>query len=569
MSKNIYQFLYLVGIAILAFSSCDLSFLNGNRSYQYSLVDGDEISNIPDDEFFNVNIKSAYYTGDSNTFDPLDFVKPYAMDEGPGTDCKISINEESATEDLYCILEVAEGDLWFHEINLQYNVPPGMCPYLAFLPHWHYNQAVGLGPRYVAQYETRRTDQDGNPLIEYIGCSIKPVTQEGIEAHCIGGSYSERSTCEDNGGTWIDEQPSLSLCPPNSQEGYAKEDSNKVCQYIRKEDDQEINCCLGEYELYKDGKKEGDYKWDGDIKNCIGGLARINWDTFDKDGFPAVLIEQAGNKGLKKDYTLYPLYDKIDQSFRSSFPTANYFSGMKDKEWEAKDEPPFYSAQIDGAQKGGKPFVTWACLDQNKEVLHTIRFIIQEWNTKEEFTSFKESEGSRGDPDIGGLTGREGSECDYYENNTLSFGACNDLNDADDFVSLSRICLSLCSRNDTPCKIDCTTVKDKCDDDCSDTKTTCDTDCTTTETQCNSDCEDPDGACKTGCGSDNACVIACDDSNGTCKTACTAAKTTCDTGCTDTEDKCETGCSDTETVCKNECEDTCDTKCTYPSIKYN
>ena len=56
----------------------------------------------------------------------------YAMDDGPGTDCKISVNEESGTEDLYCMLDVMEGDLWYHEIELEYNVPPGMCSYLAF-----------------------------------------------------------------------------------------------------------------------------------------------------------------------------------------------------------------------------------------------------------------------------------------------------------------------------------------------------------------------------------------------------------------------------------------------------
>ena len=116
-----------------------------NRSKQYSIVSPeDEISNIPTDDFFFINIKSAYYTGKQGSFDPLDFML-YAMDEGPGTDCKISVNEESATEDLYCMLEVSEGDLWYHEITLKYNVPPGMCSYLAFMPHWHYNQPTGPG----------------------------------------------------------------------------------------------------------------------------------------------------------------------------------------------------------------------------------------------------------------------------------------------------------------------------------------------------------------------------------------------------------------------------------------
>ena len=79
---------------------------------------------------------------------------------------------------------------------------------------------------------------------------------------------------------------------------------------------------------------------------------------------------------------------------------------------------------------GGHPFITWACLDNAKEVKHRINLLIREWNTQEEFSSFKESEGSRGDPDTGGL---EGSECDYYEKSNAIFGSCNDLRDADDF----------------------------------------------------------------------------------------------------------------------------------------
>ena len=134
---------------ISAFSSCDLSMFANNRSRQYSIVSPeDEISNIPTGDFFFITLKSAYYTGGQGSFDPLDFLL-YAMDDGPGTQCKISVEEESSTEDLFCMLDVMEGDLWYHEINLEYNFPPEMCAYAGFYPHWHYNQAVGNGPLFV------------------------------------------------------------------------------------------------------------------------------------------------------------------------------------------------------------------------------------------------------------------------------------------------------------------------------------------------------------------------------------------------------------------------------------
>ena len=43
-------------------------------------------------------------------------------------------------------MDVMEGDLFFHQIVLEYNVPEGMCDYLSFDVPWHFNQRVGLGP---------------------------------------------------------------------------------------------------------------------------------------------------------------------------------------------------------------------------------------------------------------------------------------------------------------------------------------------------------------------------------------------------------------------------------------
>ena len=74
-------------------------------------------------------------------------------------------------------------------------------------------------------------------------------------------------------------------------------------------------------------------------------------------------------------------------------------------------------------------------MDSAHEVMHRIHLIIREWNSQEEFLNFRESEGSRGDPDVGGV---EGSDCDYYSQNetgnTIQFGDCNDAFDADDWA---------------------------------------------------------------------------------------------------------------------------------------
>ena len=461
MKQSLFKVFFVVGILLLAFSNCDFSL---NRSRQYSIVSPDELSQIPADDFFYINIKSAFYTGEG--FDPLDFVF-YAREEGPGADCKVRFTEEnSSTEDLFCMLEVSEGDLYLHDINIEYNVPPGMCHYLSFRPHWHYNQKTGVGPKYVAQYKTRRRDENGSIILNYIGCKVKPE-DETTPGSCSNSNCSSEEACknsdhdcndgEDQAGQWTSES-AISICPKNQQIGYNNEEHSQVCQYKRKIGDKDTNCCLGKYDLYEDGGlKEEEQPWggDGSIKECIGGLARLNWNAFDDNGFPIPLVAPSGSSGVRETYELPNLLSK--NKTRHSFPTANFYDKI------GEDDEPTFPPEYRNRSKltefypKSYPYITWSCLDQNYEVRHQIHLIIREWNTQEEFLNFKESNGSSGDPDTGG---DEGNGCDYYtaNNNARYFGKCNDLYDLDDQDK------GRCSNPKCQNKRDCENTEHDCND---------------------------------------------------------------------------------------------------------
>ena len=499
---------------IVFFSTCDLAFLNGNRSYQYSLVDGDgniEIPHIPDDEYFYVTIKSAYYTGESSGFNPLDFIIPYAMDDGPGTDCKISVNEESSTEDLYCILDVMEGDLWYHKINLKYNLPEGMCDYLGFLPHWHYNQVVGEGPAFVEQIPGEEGAPETYRGCARLGAEKREVTDENIETfdafrcesrsrdkttdgawndwgkwsdgpsgyHCgrdpkIGDTYRSPRDPETHKtkpkveGCWkgnatdeiqyeYEDQTTNTVTVEEDENDASREyrcsynlqdcsdttyqNEKRVCPYNRSHEERSglSDCCLGKYTLInRETQAEEEKEWGNEIKNCLGGLARLNWPEkgFDDNGYPVNIVE-SGIEGVNKEYTLDPLIETTKN--RYSLPTANFFKAIEDE--KTAEPPAFYNSPPDPtpenpARVRGHPFLTWSCFDPAREVKHRIHLLIREWNTKEEFTRFKESEGGSGDPDI---SGAEGSECEYYEKDKAIFGDCNDLYDSDDTIKYPEI----------------------------------------------------------------------------------------------------------------------------------
>ena len=189
-AMGFFSSLIIIGVGLI-FSSCDaLKGFGIGTSAQYSLVPTEGLTTdaIPQEDFFYVNLSASYYYGEGH--DSLDAII-YAMDEGPGTDCKISVNEDS-TEDLYCILDVMEGDLFFHKIVLEYNVPPEMCAYSGFLVPYHLNQEVVEGPKHVYSCEFI-TEIEVNDEGE------REVTTETKICADSCSSYDNRGFCDHEG----------------------------------------------------------------------------------------------------------------------------------------------------------------------------------------------------------------------------------------------------------------------------------------------------------------------------------------------------------------------------------
>jgi len=423
MMNKIIFCLFLVCV----FNSCDVINIFGNRSINgYSLITLNQES-IPNESFFYVNLYGHYYTREG--YDSLD-VLLYAMDEGPGVDCKISVDQESS-EDLYCLMDAMEGDMYFHEVHLEYNVPPGMCDYLTFSIPWHFNQEIGQGPSTVYQCDNFVVGQsdEGSPETE--------------TRYCLSGCK------EDNR-------------PPSSEEGAAdvtyitgctdgeaaRESIEEFCGVLNREEGGLSNCCLGEYNVVSPANEvlqEGE--WGGNFQNCIGGLAKTNW-TYFIDDYPVSSIENVLSSGYSNTYgipaiiNVYGGNKNNNLSFAPSFINANYWTDVSNKNFlESRPEiftaPQSFPAHtklrpIEARRQHGYPYFTWACLDKAREVKHRIHLLIRDWNTQEEFTRFKETEGSRGDADV---EGEEGSFCKYYEakESGLFDSNCNDLLDLDDW----------------------------------------------------------------------------------------------------------------------------------------
>ncbi len=425
------KWLFLSGLFLFFLVNCNPLKIFGVGSDEISSlipIDGLNTSHIPNETFFYINIKDTYYVGEG--YDPLQTLI-YAMDFGPGTDCKIQKPEdpeEGNTEDLYCIMDIMEGDLWFHEIVLEYNVPPEMCDYLGIDVPWHFNQRVGNGPPVV--YECSDyvvgADDEGNPETE--------------TRYCLEGC--NRSTRNVGEG---DETITITT----SCEGAGPvEEAADFCGGLDQSENDLANCCFGDYILLgTDTSTES--SWGGQISECIGGLGRISWEDYNADGLPIKLILNVEDTGINADYEVPALIERFDGHRRGltgmrspTFITANYWEDVEEKD-SSKSKPRFYDAPtapqlpqpyLIPLPYEGHPYLTLSCMNKAYERKHRIHLLIREWNTQEEFNRFVDSEGSRGDPDV---TGAEGSFCEYYEGdeeNILPLDTeCNDSYDADDW----------------------------------------------------------------------------------------------------------------------------------------
>ena len=463
-------------------SSCSGVFSNYTPLFS-SLPDTDGSPTIPSDKFFYVKISDATFRG-SHGYNLLDYLM-YERENGPGYDCKISKDERSSTEDLYCMFEVLEGDLYYHQIEFEYNVPRGMCEYLSFQTHWHYNRPSGYGPETVYSVSTKRPsslsrkycpspapqagglcsselysdcedssgdgEESGTPVTCYGHIEGKFCLSEQVQIRwcpddpdAVG--ICDRTDCKDNKET---ENLKKGICVTLENSNKCKENVNDLCgDYYDSEEG--VNCCLGEYTLVNgtDFSEKKDTPWGGTgLKKCIGGLGRTSWSIYTKNGLPDEDLKMV-TSGYFGHYEVPPLKDSLEvfvknkeihRDKKNSLVIANYFEGIEDK----TDLPKFYKSDPDHdstsaltpLDRDGHPYITWSCEDSSREVKHRIHLIIREWNTREEFEEFKTTAGSDGDPDIGD---NEGNECEYYESEDKYLkddGRCNDMVDVDDWTS--------------------------------------------------------------------------------------------------------------------------------------
>jgi len=301
-------------------------------------------------------------TGNGYTFAPSDFfvnVVPISgmtqvthLDGNWSLPCKIQ--QGSIYQDINCLVEASELDLYAKGLTFSYNFPANMCAYSYFVPYYYYQYLPGLGPTNVT-------------ILEQPGLS--PVTgpagakgPDGVTTMSFSGQNGETPTCSAdysaNGGSGP-------------------------------------NCCSGTYTITKTVVPQpqpsvvasptvtvSTGNWGGQPSNCLAGPA-VTSQTKDLTGYPTATLTYLNGKNLNANY---PVVSPLSKSYFSNLYIANYFTPGPNYDLSSTGAPVAYFPPYTGA-RAAQPVYEFRCLDHSAEIINRVNVLVRSWSTDSEFAS--------------------------------------------------------------------------------------------------------------------------------------------------------------------------------------
>lgn len=241
-----------------------------------------------------------------------------------------------AGEDITCIVETDELDLYYYGTGIAFNVPPDMCEYVTHTPYLFYGLSVGNGSSIIT--------------VDTVG------TQTGSDLNNDGDL------------------------------GDANElDDPTKCQYDHSPDGP--NCCEGTYRRINrtwngaaydiDSTTTGN-SWGGDASLCIDGPAKYisEWPK-DKKGIPYSKTLWTYGVGSLLEYQI--------------------FAPSRTESGGPRNSNVFGASWYDIADHGGGAPTAYlsgdeiACKDRDGELIARINLFVREWNTKAAFDAMTDN----------------------------------------------------------------------------------------------------------------------------------------------------------------------------------
>jgi len=240
--------------------------------------------------------------------------------------CKITAGQTS--QDIRCVVEVDEFDLFKNGVTFNYNVPGAMCPYSTFQPYFFLAREAGFGPTAV----TLAADPAGN-------LSIVSQTPSTNSPNAVAQIVNNALVCDLN------------------------------------------DTCEGPLTLTDPDGNVSQTTWSGKIANAAVGPAMDSQQKY-TSGFPKPDLRFLAGTTFSSSYAVTSPETK---ALFSNAYVANWFNGAPDYLYSAAPTPmnviPFKSV----ARHDLNPWYEWGCLDNSHEYINRIRVLVRSWSTHAQF----------------------------------------------------------------------------------------------------------------------------------------------------------------------------------------
>lgn len=398
-------------ILALLSSAYLMSCTGGNVSSSFGMSStGSAIDNIPPGMSSGVVDPSFFYVGVDSEVNDIAHVHQEGLF---GTPC--AIDPTSSLQDIKCIVDAPEAEIYMHGIVFKYNVPPGMCRFLRRETYWFWNHEIGIGP---SSIEVNMTVTDGT------------VTGSACRFNGIGGF----GACNTNNEVFVNTTSATPILK---------------CVYDHTDIEFGKNGCFGNYTLTvntttvtsgppptsSSSTSVSNLNWGGTYGPLIGGAGHLGWDTG-SDGRPAHLYTPAHLGVFNQSYKIPAPIDSNGGSImgKTNMEIANFTTpGLNTHDGytsAAVSTLPYALEPIDdfsgSAIISGNDSYLYECVDQAHEILHRVRVYVREWDTYQDYYDYITSKGVTEIPDR--RVGNEGGTC------TGIHGPCNDYADFDDLA---------------------------------------------------------------------------------------------------------------------------------------
>ncbi len=378
VNASSFLFLFLALLSAFVVSSCAVE---ETADTSADTADGDDSDDVADDGTIGeVPTGSAAATSEYfevTVVENINYLTQISKNGDGSTECRVL----ASGEDILCIVDMHELDLWFRVVQLNDTMPEDLCEYRQFMPYFYNSVPVGAAPTAVL-YEV-----DGDNVIQARdpdGAGDATATAD-IWYYFSGIGWR---THEFLFGTAARSSDALK-CPWDYTE---RSNCGK-------------NCCFGPY--YKtvitpEDVADGWEEWPGEYGNCFAGPAMDSEHPKDPStGMPMFLISNVDQGGLSNIF-------KVDLSFNNGFGNinkANYFNPDEHPQTGAIPDVPgtFLAARdlYNNSRLSHSGYFQYDCLNSNEEVTARIRVMIREWNTKDQLLALLAGT-LTADPDVAG-----------------------------------------------------------------------------------------------------------------------------------------------------------------------